>query len=86
MSILQGLPVKLYINGQKDVPQASSIKSAKEPELEADNQTKIGPMIRCHKCGAEAKIISIRQLRSADEPMTVTCKCTGCKRRFTIGD
>ena len=41
-------------------------------------------MLQCRHCGGEGEIIAIRQLRSADEPMTVFCKCTQCDKRWTM--
>ena len=81
-SKMQKQKMKLFINRCSD--PCVSTKTKESETSESSNRKKIGPMIICYKCGAEAKVVSIRQLRSADEPMTVTCVCTKCKKRFTI--
>lgn len=41
-------------------------------------------IINCHACGSAAEVVAIRQLRSADEPMTVFCRCPSCQKRWTM--
>lgn len=39
--------------------------------------------ITCDNCGSNLIWISVRQLRSADEGATMSCKCFDCKQKWT---
>ena len=46
---------------------------------------KAGGFIKCRKCASTDVDTDAKQLRSADEPMTVFASCNGCGSRWTLG-
>jgi DNA-directed RNA polymerase subunit M/transcription elongation factor TFIIS len=51
-------------------------------EEEANNNTKVTDMYKCHKCGDRKCTTVQMQTRSADEPMTIFVTCLTCKNTF----
>ena len=49
-----------------------------ELELELVNR----PDVKCKKCGSNKIFCELKQLRSADEPMTELYKCLNCGYRW----
>lgn len=43
-----------------------------------------GVFITCSKCKSNSVDVEQKQTRSADEPMTVFCKCRACGKRFVM--
>lgn len=52
--------------------------------LESADGDAAGTFIACPKCRSNAVDTEQKQTRSADEPMTVFCKCRKCGKRFTM--
>lgn len=40
-------------------------------------------VFKCFKCGSESVFAFSKQVRSADEGMSVFCKCSKCKHRWS---
>lgn len=57
---------------------------APAPKNTSTKQNDSSAIINCHACGSAAEVVAIRQLRSADEPMTVFCRCPSCNKRWTM--
>jgi len=47
--------------------------------------SKSGGFLKCRKCASTDVDTDAKQLRSADEPMTVFASCNGCGSRWTLG-
>ena len=54
--------------------------SAKDAEGD-DDQDDAAALVRCARCGGKATW-TLKQTRSADEPMTQMCKCTKCGKEW----
>nr|QXT57838.1 transcription elongation factor TFIIS [Rhinella marina erythrocytic-like virus] len=57
-------------------------------EETADKHTKASTfleegVIQCGKCKSKRVFTTSKQVRAADEPMTVFCYCVGCKSKWT---
>ena len=52
--------------------------------LEASDGAESGTFIACPKCRSSSVDTEQKQTRSADEPMTVFCKCRKCGKRFVM--
>ncbi len=55
---------------------------ASRPFLDAGEMECIGDFMRCRACNSSDITWTQKQTRSADEPMTVFCKCNNCGVRW----
>ena len=58
------------------------VAGAKQSDFHMKNMTFKAGEFQCSKCKGKKIMINQRQMRSADEPMTVFHHCTDCDHRW----
>jgi len=76
---LQGRPHEAFLANE-------AMEQARVAAAVAESKAaKAGGFLKCRKCASSDVDTDAKQLRSADEPMTVFASCNGCGSRWTLG-
>lgn len=68
---------------QSKLKTLNEILSRDQHENEMDSD-KYAPIVSCNRCKSSDIELHTRQLRSADEPMTIFCTCTKCGTKWKM--